>query len=76
MKLVVAKVQGGVDWLERLKVDIDLLLLAFLCHNGATIYNQPIGWHCQEKNEVTGKNMRNVLYRGGEIQCSKVKTHD
>lgn len=47
VKLVVAEVQGGVDWLKRLKVDIDFLLLAFLCHNGATVHDQTIGWHWQ-----------------------------
>lgn len=45
VKLVVAEVQGGVDWLKRLKVDIDFLLLAFLCHNGAAVHDQTIGRH-------------------------------
>lgn len=45
VELVVAKVQGGVDWLKRLKVDINFLLLALVCHNGATVNNQTIGWH-------------------------------
>lgn len=49
VELVVTEVQGGVDWLKRLKVNIDFLLLAFLCHNGTTVHNQTIGWHWQER---------------------------
>lgn len=45
MELVVAEVQGSVDWLKRLKVDIDFLLLAFLRHNGSTVHDQTIGWN-------------------------------
>lgn len=45
VELVVAEVQGGVNWLKRLKVDIDFLLLPFFCHNGATVHNQTIRWH-------------------------------
>lgn len=49
VELIVAEVQGGVDWLKRLKVNIDFLLLAFLGHNGATVHDQTIGWHWQER---------------------------
>lgn len=55
MELVVAEVQGGVDWFKRLKVNIDFLLLAFLCDNGATIHNQTIGWHWEESETKLGK---------------------
>ena len=37
MELVVAEVEGGVDGLEGLKVNVDFLLLALLCHNGAAV---------------------------------------
>lgn len=61
MELVVAEVQGGVDRLKRLKVDIDFLLLAFLCHNGATVHNQTIGWHWQEREKVRGHLIQQVF---------------
>lgn len=46
VKLVVAQVETGVDWLERLEVDVDLLLLAFFCDDGSTVQNQPIRGYC------------------------------
>lgn len=52
VELVVTEVQGGVDWFKRLKVNIDFLLLAFLCHNCATIHNQAIGWHWEGKKKA------------------------
>ena len=45
VEFVVTEVQGGVDWLERLKVDVDLLLFALLCHNGPAVHHQTIRWH-------------------------------
>lgn len=45
VEFVVTEVQGGVDGLERLKVDVDLLLFALLCHDGATVHHQTIWWH-------------------------------
>lgn len=39
VKLVVAEIEGGVDWLKRLKVDIDFFLLALLCHYSTTVHN-------------------------------------
>lgn len=52
MELVVAEVQGSVDWLKRFKVNVNFLLLAFLCHNGATVHNQTIGWYCKDKEKI------------------------
>lgn len=52
VKLVVAEVQGSVDRLKRLKVDVNFLLLAFLCHNGATVHNQTIGRYCEYKDKI------------------------
>ena len=43
VKLVVAKVEAGVDGLEGLKVDVDLLLLALLSDNSAGVHNKAIG---------------------------------
>ena len=37
MKLVVTEIEGGVDRLEGLEVDIDLLLLPLLCHYCAAV---------------------------------------
>jgi hypothetical protein len=39
VKLVVTEVEGGVDRLEGLKVNIDLLLLALLCDYCAAVYD-------------------------------------
>lgn len=52
VKLVVAEVQGSVDRLKRFKVDVNFLLLAFLCHNGATVHNQTIGRYCEDKDKI------------------------
>ncbi len=68
VELVVAEVQGGVDWLKRLKVDIDFLLLAFLCHNGTTVNNQTIGWHWQER-KVRGQQIRPGVYQVSLYRC-------
>lgn len=39
MKFVVAKVKGGVDGFEGLKIYIELLLFAIICHNGSGVDN-------------------------------------
>ena len=46
VKLVVAEIQRGVDGLERLKVDVDHLLLALVRQNGATVDNEAIVGNC------------------------------
>lgn len=58
VKLVVAEVQGSVDRLKRFKVDVNFLLLAFLCHNGATVHNQTIGRYCKDKMLQGYSNIR------------------
>ena len=45
VELVVAEVKGGVDGLEGLKVDVQLLLLPILCQHRASVHNQPVGRH-------------------------------
>ena len=45
MKLVVAKVERRVDWLEGLKVDVDLLLLSLFCDDGAAVDDQAVDGH-------------------------------
>lgn len=42
VELVVAKVQGGVDGLERLEIDVDLSFLAFLGQDFTTVHNQTV----------------------------------
>ena len=39
MKLVITKVETGVDGLERFKINVDFLLLALVCYNGTAIDN-------------------------------------
>ena len=39
MELVIAEVEGGVDGLEGLEVNVRLLLLALLGHNCAAVNN-------------------------------------
>jgi hypothetical protein len=43
VEFVVAEVQGGVDGLEGLEVDVDFLLLAVVCHDSACVHDEPIG---------------------------------
>ena len=43
MELVVAKVEGGVDWLEGLEIDVDLSFLALGSENFPTVDDQSIG---------------------------------
>ena len=45
MKLVVAKVEGGVDWAERLEVDVDLSLLAFGGQDFTTVDDESVWWY-------------------------------
>ena len=45
VELVVTEVEGGVDGLERLKVNGHLLLLALVSDNGATVQHKAILWH-------------------------------
>lgn len=45
MELVVTKIQGGVDWLEGLEIDIDLPLFAFRRQDFTTVYDQSIRWN-------------------------------
>ena len=42
VEFVVAKVEGGVDWTERLEVDIDLSLLAFGGQDFTTVDNESV----------------------------------
>lgn len=39
MELVVTQIEGGVNWLKRLKVDVDFFLLALFCHYSTTVHN-------------------------------------
>ncbi len=45
VELVITQVERGVDGLERLEIDVDLLLLALLGHDGTTVHNKAIGRH-------------------------------
>jgi beta-galactosidase GanA len=45
VELVVAQVQGRVDWTERLEVDVDLPFLAFSGQDFSTVHNQAIRWN-------------------------------
>lgn len=45
MELVVAQVEGGVDWLERLEIDCDLLFFSFVGHDGTAVDDQAICWN-------------------------------
>lgn len=43
MEFVVAQIQGSIDGLERLKVNVDLLFFSFCCYNCTTVDNETIG---------------------------------
>ena len=45
MELVVAHIERGIDGLERLKVNVELLFLAILRHHCACVNYQPIWRH-------------------------------
>ena len=47
MKLVVAEIQRSVDGLERLKVNVDLLLLAIFCDDLPAEHHQSVCGHCR-----------------------------
>ena len=44
MELVVAKVEGCVDWLEGFEIDIELPLLSFRGDDFTAVDNETIGW--------------------------------
>mmetsp|Transcript_3732 Transcript_3732/g.13105 ORF Transcript_3732/g.13105 Transcript_3732/m.13105 type:complete len:297 (-) Transcript_3732:231-1121(-) len=44
VELVVAKVQRGVDWLEGLEVDVELLLLSLIRDDGSAVNHQAVWW--------------------------------
>lgn len=44
VELVVAQVEGGVDWAERLEVDVDLSLFAFGGQDFTTVDDESIWW--------------------------------
>lgn len=48
VKFVVAEIERCVDGLERLKVNIDLLFFAFVRHDGSTVHNKTVWWHCSQ----------------------------
>lgn len=47
MEFVVAEIQGGIYGFERLKVNIELLFLAIVRHDGSCVDDQSIGGHLQ-----------------------------
>lgn len=72
MKLVVTEVQGSVYWLKRLKVNVDFLLLTFLCHDGATVHDQTIGWHWQRRQiSVIGQIHKQCIVSTGQARLIK-----
>lgn len=52
VELVVAKVEGGVDWAERLEVDVDLSLLSLGGQDFTTIDDETIWWDLVVKLET------------------------
>ena len=45
MKFVIAQIQGRIDRLEGLEVDVDLPLLALRGNNFTAVNDKPICWH-------------------------------
>jgi hypothetical protein len=45
VKLVVAKIQRGIDGLERFEVNVDLLFLSIISYNSSAINYETIGRH-------------------------------
>ena len=45
MELVIAEIEGSVDWLKRLKVYIDFFLFSFIGDDGTTVNDEAIRWY-------------------------------
>ena len=81
VEAVVAEVEGGVDWSERLKVNVDLLFLALLRDHGATVHDEAIGRHCnpfqtskRERNKGEGGGMERKKEGEGGPRATKQPT--
>ena len=61
VELVITKIKRGVDGLERLKINVDFLLLALLGDDGAAVDDETIGGDL-------GVELESVLYRGDGAQ--------
>ena len=61
MELVIAQVEGGVDGFEGLEVDVDLLLLPLLGHDGPAVDDEPVG-------RDLGVQFESVLDRGNSTE--------
>ena len=61
VELVVTQVERGVDWLERLKVNVDLLLLALIGDDSAAVDDEAVGRNL-------GVELESVLDRGDGAQ--------
>jgi len=65
VEFVVAEIEGGVDGLERLKVDIELLFLVVVRHDGACVDDQPVGRHLCSSTLV-----KRIPWPGVQALCS------
>lgn len=45
VELVVAEIEGRVDGLERLEINVDLLLLSLGRDDGTAVDDETVGWH-------------------------------
>lgn len=55
VEFVVAEIQGSIDRLEGLKVNVDLLFLALRGHNGTTINHKTVVRHsCVQFESLLG----------------------
>lgn len=54
VELVVAEVQRRVDRLERLKVNVHLLLLALVRHDRAAVHHKTVWWDCLKRGVRRG----------------------
>lgn len=52
VEFVVTQIQRCIDWFERFKVDVDLLLFSFFCHNCSTVNNQTIWRYYKGYNAI------------------------
>ena len=75
MELVVTEVQRGVDGFKRLKVYVDFLLFALVCHNGPTVHHQAVRGHCKREMGLNSQHRQdpvtlNLSRLGGGIFTS------
>ena len=77
MEFVVTEVERSINWLEWLKVNIQLLLFAILCDDCTSVDYKPIWWHLQcERAKQTPRLYVAVFQLNCNTQALSTADHD